>query len=257
MFSNHQTSKSKLAGGCTEKTMNTTGFASNPSFGHLLARVFREWNWQFGLEKSWFWSGKLPLDVSQGLVPIFLQKHQAHTLQQKYRWVKCWVAVILPEQIFVGIFVAPSFPWLVCFNGVMGALNSRKINGFSWGYFIPHSDRRTLPRSALRPKPVSAGGPLSFFMAIRRFSRGVKQHGVFLACCGNLHVMVKLRRGCGLGWIDDDKDLFQWNTGYMLRNISKRLRFRVASWPTRWGNYLQDGMIPWICLRCFFYFVPW
>ena len=53
MFSNYQASKSKLAGGCTGETMKTTGFASNPSFGHLLARVFREWVslWQFGLEK--------------------------------------------------------------------------------------------------------------------------------------------------------------------------------------------------------------
>ena len=58
----------------------------------------------------------------------------------------------------------------------MGApINGRKINGFSWGYFIPHSDRRTLPRSALRPKLVSAGG-LSFFMAIRRFSWGGKSN---------------------------------------------------------------------------------
>ena len=37
-------------------------------------------------------------------------------------------------------------------------INGRKINGFSWSYFIPHSDRRTLPRSALRPKLFQRGG---------------------------------------------------------------------------------------------------
>ena len=47
-----------------------------------------------------------------------------------------------------------------------------------------HSDRRTLPRSALRPKPVSAGGRCRFSWRSGVFLGGVKQHGVFLVCCG-------------------------------------------------------------------------